>query len=329
MINILLATDSFNQVNGVSTTYKNILNVTKRSVKVIHPGMFKNKSFKLYPEVEICYQPLKVYFKIKKINPTHIHIATEGTIGLIARLYCKLNNIPYSSAYHTKFPEYLKLMIGLPTSISYSFLKKFHRSSKAVLVPSNSCKKELLKKGFDNLTLWTRGVYKDLIAPLPKQKKINNSKKIRVLSVGRLSKEKNIEELCILQDKFEITIVGDGPQYQFLKNKYKNISFLGYKFGKDLAKIYASHDVFCFTSETDTFGIVIIEALCNGLPVAAKNVTGPKDIIVHKQNGFLGSNLELSIIKCSNYDKTSIKKIARKNWSWRNAEKMLFNSLLK
>ena len=150
-----------------------------------------------------------------------------------------------------------------------------------------------------------------------------------MLSVGRLSKEKNIEELCLLQDKFEITIVGDGPQYQFLKNKYKKISFLGYKFGKDLAKIYASHDVFCFTSETDTFGIVIIEALCNGLPVAAKNVTGPKDIIVHKQNGFLGSNLELSIIKCSNYDKTSIKKIARKNWSWRNAEKMLFNSLLK
>ena len=131
----------------------------------------------MYPEVEICYQPLKVYFKIKKINPTHIHIATEGTIGLIARLYCKLNNIPYSSAYHTKFPEYLKLMIGLPTSISYSFLKKFHRSSKAVLVPSNSCKKELLKKGFDNLTLWTRGVSKDLIAPLPKQKKLTTVKK--------------------------------------------------------------------------------------------------------------------------------------------------------
>lgn len=329
MIKILLATDSFNQVNGVSTTYKNILNVTKRSVKVIHPGMFKNKSFKLYPEVEICYQPLKVYLKIKKINPTHIHIATEGTIGLIARLYCKLNNIPYSSAYHTKFPEYLKLMIGLPTSISYSFLKKFHRSSKAVLVPSNSCKKELLKKGFVNLTLWTRGVSKDLIAPLPKQKKINKSENIRVLSVGRLSKEKNIEELCLLQDKFEITIVGDGLQYQFLKNKYKKISFLGYKFGKELAKIYASHDVFCFTSETDTFGIVIIEALCNGLPVAAKNVTGPKDIVTHKQNGFLGSNLELGIIKCANYNKTNIKKISRKKWSWRNAEKILFNSLLK
>ena len=126
MHKILIATDSFDQVNGVSTTYRNILKYSRKKTYVIHPGLFKWKSFSIYPEVQICKEPLKAYRKIKEIDPTHIHIGTEGPIGLAARVYCKLNKIPYTTGYHTKFPEYLWKLLRIPHFITYSYLKVFH-----------------------------------------------------------------------------------------------------------------------------------------------------------------------------------------------------------
>ncbi|NQW35341.1 MAG: glycosyltransferase [Methylophilales bacterium] len=325
MNRIVIATDTFDQVNGVSTTYKNILKVTNHSITIIHPGQFKWKSFKVYPEIQVCIEPFKVYRSIIRFKPTHMHIATEGPVGLIARIYCKINKIPFSSSYHTKFPEYLQAYFRFPPQISYFFLRLFHKKSKAVLVPSKSCKKELEIKNFKNLVLWTRGVNKELII---KASPSRQAKKIKVLNVGRISIEKNIDALCILQDKFDITIVGQGPYLNKIKKKYKKIKFYGYKFGKDLAKIYSENDVFCFTSKTDTFGIVMIEALCNGLPVAAYNVTGPKDIIINKTTGFLGSNLEENIKNCINLNRQTIQNISVKKWTWESCEKILFNNLL-
>ena len=188
MHKILIATDSFDQVNGVSTTYRNILKHSRKKTYVIHPGLFKWKSISMYPEVQLCREPIKAYKKIKEINPTHIHIGTEGPIGLAARIYCKLNKVPYTTGYHTKFPEYLWKLAHIPLFITYTYLKVFHNDSKAILVPSQSCKEELNKKGFNHVIVWTRGVSKNLISNKPYRK----SKIPKIIYVGRVSKEKNL-----------------------------------------------------------------------------------------------------------------------------------------
>jgi glycosyltransferase involved in cell wall biosynthesis len=322
---ILIATDSFNQVNGVSTTYRNILKYSRKKTYVIHPGLFKWKSFSIYPEVQICKEPLKVYRKIKEIDPTHIHIGTEGPIGLAARVYCKLNKIPYTTGYHTKFPEYLWKLLRIPHFVTYSYLKVFHNDSKAILVPSQSCKEELNKKGFNQVELWTRGVSKNLIS----KKSFRRSKSPKIIYVGRVSKEKNLEVLCELQDKFEITIVGEGPILEKLKLKYPKVNFLGYRFGSELADIYKSHDVFCFPSKTDTFGIVMIEALSNGLPIAAYKVTGPVDIVEEGITGYLGDDLEKNIRRCLELDRKNIASNINQRWSWNKCIEILHTHLLR
>ena len=324
MPKILIATDSFDQVNGVSTTYRNILKHSLQKLYVIHPGLFKWKTFSVYPEVQICQEPFKVYKRIKEINPTHIHIGTEGPIGLAARIYCKLNNIPYTTGYHTKFPEYLWRLLHIPHFLTYGYLKIFHNDSKAILVPSNSCKKELNKKGFNRVVVWTRGVAKNLISN-KRYKKTNHTK---VIYVGRVSKEKNLKALCKLQDKFKITIVGDGPILKKLKEKYPKVDFTGYRFGQALADTYKAHDVFCFPSKTDTFGIVMIEALANGLPVAAFKVTGPVDIVRHGKTGYLGNNLEKNIRRCLKLNRKEIAKNINQAWSWKRCVEILEKHLL-
>ena len=168
MPKILIATDSFDQVNGVSTTYRNILKFSHVETLIIHPGMFNWTTFRVYPEVQICTEPFRAYQKIKSIQPTHIHIGTEGPIGLAARIYCKIHNIPYTTGYHTKFPEYLWKLARIPCAMTYTYLKIFHNDSKAILTPSLSSKKELEQRGFNHVHVWTRGVSSELIS----QKKI-------------------------------------------------------------------------------------------------------------------------------------------------------------
>ena len=324
MHKILIATDSFDQVNGVSTTYRNILKHSSKKTYVVHPGLFKWTNFSVYPEVQFCTEPLKAYNKIKEIAPTHIHIGTEGPIGLAARIYCKLNKIPYTTGYHTKFPEYLWKLLRIPEFLTYAYLKVFHNDSKAILVPSKSCQEELFKKGFNHVVVWTRGVAKNLISHKPFKK----SKIPKIIYVGRVSKEKNLDPLCELENKFEITIVGEGPILNKLKDKYPKINFTGYRFGRNLADTYKEHDVFCFPSKTDTFGIVMIEALANGLPVAAYKVTGPVDIVEEGKTGYLGDNLEDNIRRCLKLNRKSIASNINQQWTWDRCIQILHNHLL-
>ena len=325
MPKILIATDSFDQVNGVSTTYRNVLKFSHVETLIIHPGMFNWTTFRVYPEVQICTEPFRAYQKIKRIKPTHIHIGTEGPIGLAARIYCKIHNIPYTTGYHTKFPEYLWKLARIPCAMTYGYLKIFHNDSKAILTPSLSSKKELEQKGFNHVHVWTRGVSSELIS----QKKIVKHKNPRVLYVGRVSREKNLEVLCELQDKFDITIVGEGPRLKAYKKKYAKVNFLGYCFGRELADTYKTHDVFCFPSKTDTFGIVMIEALMNDLPIAAFKVTGPVDIVEHGKTGYLGNDLELNIRKCLKLDRKKISHYLKNRWSWKTCVDILHGHLLR
>lgn len=252
------------------------------------------------------------------MDADYIHIATEGPLGLFAKFYCDFNKIPYTTAYHTKFPEFLKKIAWIPTSITYRYMRWFHKYSKTVLVNTISLKEDLESRGFNNLQLWTRGVSKDLIEVRKSARKHNP---LKVLYVGRVSKEKGLDDLCVLENLYNITVVGDGPYLNELKNKYKLVNFVGYKFGKELKDIYADNDVFAFPSQTDTFGIVIIEALCNGLPVAAFRVTGPQDIIEYGVTGYMvptGNSLIGAIEKCKSLDNVKVQQLSTKQWTWKN-----------
>lgn len=318
---ILVVTDNLkDQVNGVVTTYKNMEAYAVRaghSIVYLDPGKFRHISCPGYPEVKLS---IPSYFtkKIEKMGADRIHIATEGPLGLLAKFHCDYYKIPYTTAYHTKFPEFLKKIAWVPTFITYRYLRWFHKYSKAVLVNTESLKQELADRGFKNLVLWTRGVSKELITTrLSARKHVP----LKVLYVGRVSKEKNLEALCNLQGLYDITIVGDGPHLNYLKKTYNKVNFTGYKFGKELSKIYSENDVFAFPSLTDTFGIVIIEALCNGLPVAGYRVTGPQDIIEYGVTGYMvqtGNSLISAIDKCKSLDNVEVQNISVKKWTWQN-----------
>jgi glycosyltransferase involved in cell wall biosynthesis len=327
---ILIISDNLpDQVNGVVTTYKNLeIYAVSAGYSIVHinPRQFNYIDCPNYPEVKLSW-PKQIGQKIEEMDANHIHIATEGPIGLAAKIYCDYKGYAYTTAYHTKFPEFLNKIAFVPKGITYKFLRWFHKKAKAVLVPSQSVKDELEQKGFKNLVVWTRGVSKDIILPKQSGRK---SQPLKVLSVGRVSREKGLDDLCKLEDDYDITIVGDGPYLNDLKRKYKKVNFVGYKFGKELAKYYSENDVFCFTSQTDTFGIVIIEALCNGLPVAAYRVTGPQDIVEYGVTGYMcmpGNKLSSVIEKCKSLDNVEVQNLSIKKWTWKNCFEIFIKSI--
>lgn len=313
---ILIVTDTFQQTNGVSTTYKNLRRVAKtRNIRfrVLHPSLFRWIPLPFYPEIQLNIQPLRLWRTLNRMQPAQLHIATEGVMGLVARLWCKLHKKPFTTSYHTRFPEYLAVMFKLPPRWAYAYLRWFHRDAVATFVTTEGMREALSARGFSHLVLWSRGVA-DQLVQVPQA--LPAGQKLRVLNVGRISQEKNLDALCLYQHEFDITIVGDGPYLKTLKQKYPHVHFAGYQYGKALASYYASHDVFAFPSMTDTFGIVMIEAMCNGLPVAAFNVTGPKDVVENGFNGILHSDLKQAIERCLTLDKTAIRLKARSQWSW-------------
>ena len=322
---MIIVTDTYDQVNGVSTTYKNLEKVAiKRNIKlnILHPGLFKWVPMPFYPEIQLATQPIKLWQRLNKLNPDRIHIATEGAMGLVARTWCLFYKKRFTTSYHTKFPEYLKTMFGVPLRFTYWYMYRFHQGAKATFITTESVKAELKAKGFDHLVTWTRGVSEDLIqTPIAKK----HTKKLRILNVGRVSREKNLDALCQLQDSFEITIVGDGPYLNDLKKRYQHVHFVGYKFGSALAELYANSDVFAFPSRTDTFGIVMIEAMFNGLPVAGYHVTGPKDVVEHNVTGVLHENLHEAILACRSLNRDIIQQKSRARWSWDRCFDIFYN----
>jgi glycosyltransferase involved in cell wall biosynthesis len=318
---MIIVTDTYQQTNGVSTTYKNLEKVASkrgRALQILHPGLYNWVPMPGYPEIQLAIQPIKFWQTLNKINPEKIHIATEGSMGLVARTWCRWHKKTFTTSYHTKFPEYLKVMFGVPLRFTYWYMRKFHSKAKATFITTPSVKNELTNQGFKNLVIWTRGVADDLVHNNLLHEEIQpvNSEKLRVLYVGRVSREKNIAALCQYENDFEITVVGNGPHFEELNATYKTVKFIGYKFGEELAKIYAQHDVFAFPSHTDTFGIVMIEAMCNGLPVAGYNVAGPKDVVQQGVTGVVGDNLYDAIIACKSLDRAKIKRDSLAKWSW-------------
>jgi len=323
---ILIITDNVpGQINGVVTTFKNLEDCAGRdgySVVYLDPGQFPGVSCPGYPEVRLCW-PLGISAKIKAIQPAFIHIATEGPVGFFARWWCERNHVSYNTSYHTDFAKFLKKMYHIPEGLTWWYLRWFHKNSERVLVTTESIRQDLESRGFKNLVVWTRGVRRDIQG----QRTTTKNARPRLLNVGRVSREKGLADLVPLQDRYDIVIVGDGPYRSELERLMPSAEFVGYLTGQDLADAYASADVFVFPSQADTFGVVNIEALAQGTPVAAYPVPGPRDIIEPGITGSLDWNLERAVLECLNLDRDCVKQ-ASQRWTWESCWHIFRDNLI-
>jgi glycosyltransferase involved in cell wall biosynthesis len=326
---ILIVTDNLpDQINGVVTTYKNIESMAVLdgyTVDYIDPSRFRYVDCPGYNEVKLTF-PWRMGEEIKKINPDYIHIATEGPLGLWARAYLSKHNIRHNTAYHTKFPEGLYKLFGIPEFLTWRYVRWFHKHSGKVLTTTDTMKRDLLAHNFDdNIVSWTRGVDREIFNP---SHRVETTSKY-LLCVSRVSKEKNLEEFFELDYPGYLKVmVGDGPMLETYKKKYPDVHFTGFKTGVDLARYYANAEVFVFPSMWETFGIVMIEAMACGTPVAAFPCDGPKDVIEQGVTGFMNESLSDAIDGCLQLNRDSIHKGSTK-WSWDNAWQTFRDNLIK
>jgi glycosyltransferase involved in cell wall biosynthesis len=294
MSRILIVTDAWHpQVNGVVRTLDTTVRTLRQLghlVEVLAPDRFTPVPNFAYPEIPLCWPwPHRVQAVIHQFQPHHLHIATEGPIGVVVRQFAVNRGWRFSTSYHTKFPEYARHLIGLPETVGYRFLRWFHAASSSMMVATPSLEAELQSRGFRTpMRRWSRGVDLGLFRPRPRTE--TYPRPIQ-LYVGRVSAEKGLDDFLSLKSPGTKLVVGDGPARAELQAKYADAVFLGYRKGESLAAEYANADVFVFPSRTDTFGLVMIEAMACGVPVAAYPVTGPIDIVTNPRCGALRENL--------------------------------------
>ena len=327
MKKILIITDAWEpQVNGVVTTMTTVVKKLKEKnfkVEVIHPGMFHTFPLPNYPEISVAWNFWDLKKKIEKFDADYMHISVEGPLGITGRHYCLENNIPYTTCIHTKFPEYVYERFGIGLDVTKGLLKWFHNPAAKTLVNTTSHKEELEQDGFTDLVLWSRGFDEKIFYPCP-----DGGKKKYLLYVGRVAVEKNIEEFLKMPSHLPKVVVGGGPSLKSYAKKYPDVEFVGFKKGKELADYYRDAACFVFPSLTDTFGIVLIEALACGTPLAGFNVTGPKDIVIEGVNGSLDDkNLENAVKRALQVDRTSTFN-SSKTYTWDTVAEQFINSLV-
>lgn len=326
---LVVVTDAWKpQVNGVVTTLGKTTETIRsfgHEVLVINPSECKTIPCPTYPEIRLALRPFKFVKQcLEEFNPTHIHIATEGPLGLAARKYCIKHQLAFTTSYHTQFPEYIKERFPIPLGISYHFFRRFHNKATRTMVGTPHQRKILQDRQFKNLSLWSRGVDTDLFQPSDKTF-LDYPKPIWV-NVGRVAVEKNIEAFLSLSLPGTKVVIGDGPALEELRQQYPDVKFEGYKFGKELATYIASGDVFVFPSLTDTFGVVMLEAMACGLPVAAFPVTGPRDVVRNGVTGVLNENLESAALEALKLNPQDCINQAHE-YTWEQATRQFINNL--
>lgn len=326
---ILIITDNLpDQINGVVTTYKNIEPFAIRdgyTIHYIHPGRYRYVDCPKYNEVKLAY-PKGLGKEIKAFAPNYIHIATEGPMGLFARRYLTIHGHRYNTAYHTKFPEGIKAILGIPETLTWPVIRWFHSNSNRVLTTTASMVSTLKSHGFgDNVISWTRGVDRSIFKPVEKQKEYP---KPLLVCVSRVSAEKNLEKFFDLDYPGATKImVGDGPKLKEYQEKYLNVQFVGFKRGEELAYYYQQADVFVFPSRWDTFGLVMIEAMACGTPVAAYPVQGPLDVIDDGLTGYMRDDLRSAVDLCLALDRNIVYNQSLR-WSWERAWEIFRDNLV-
>ncbi len=316
------------QINGVVTTLSKtcqILRELGHAVETITPDRFSTWPCPTYPEIRLamgCGRRLSQL--LDDFQPEALHIATEGPLGLAARAYCRRRNLPYTTSFHTRFPEYVHMRFKLPLAWSYSLLRWFHGDSHRVMVATPSLMDELGQWGFQNMVLWSRGVDTETFRPGPKDF-IPDERPV-FLYAGRVAVEKGIEDFLATDLPGTKYVVGDGPQRMFLEQKYPGVRFVGYKTGDELASYIAASDVFVFPSRTDTFGLVVLEALACGVPVAAYPVQGPRDVLTDPNVARLSPDLGLAATEALLLRPEDCRRFALK-FTWERCARQFFGNL--
>ncbi len=313
---ISIVTDAWHpQVNGVVRTLSKVADLISQRGHVVQMVTADGRpTFELptYPEIRLAITGAgEIGSEITAFEPDAIHIATEGTLGLAARRFCVRHHLPFTTGYHTRFPEMIRMRLPIPgvESIAHRWFRWFHGPSRRVMVPTPSMAAVLKKKRFMNVVTWSRGVDHHLFRPQSTDA-LDGLPRPVSLYAGRIAVEKDLPEFLDLDLPGSKVVVGDGPMLKELKGRYPDVVFPGYLTGDQLARTIAAADVFVFPSRTDTFGLVMIEALASGVPIAAYDVPGPRDIITSDAVGAVGPDLRTSIRTALNGDPESCRKHA-------------------
>jgi len=316
---VLIATDAWHpQVNGVVRTLTSLAEAAKGlgvAVEFLTPDGFRSIPLPTYPDIRLALTNRReIARRIEAINPDAIHVATEGPIGYAVRAYCRRKGRPFTSSYTTCFPEYIAARAPIPLSWSYAVLRRFHAAAAVTMVSTPSLMAELRSRGFGNLDMWTRGVDTELFKPHPAAA-LDLPRPI-FLTVGRVAVEKNLEAFLALDLPGSKVVIGDGPQLAELRQRFPHATFLGARKGAELAGLVAAADVFVFPSRTDTFGVVQLEALACGVPVAAFPVMGPKDVIGNQPIGALDDDLRAACLGALKLSREACRAFAlTRSWS--------------
>lgn len=329
MNRIALVTDAWHpQINGVVTTLTQTISNLKSfgyEVKAITPEGLPALPCPTYPEIRLAMAGTGHLFReLASFAPYAVHIATEGPLGWAARAICKRHGFPFTTSYHTRFPESLRLRLPIPLRLSYSWLRRFHNSGERTMIATPMLQKELQAHGINKTVLWSRGVDAELFQPADKSK-IRDRRPVFIY-VGRVAVEKNVEAFLQLELPGTKYVVGDGPALQELKENYPQVIFTGYKTGKSLAELMAAADVFVFPSQTDTFGVVLLEAMAAGIPVAAYPVPGPLETVHDGINGYLDKDLRTAALKALTLSSQACRSYAKER-SWQRCSRQFLANL--
>ena len=326
---IVIATDAWHpQVNGVVRTLTSLARAATTlgaEIEFLTPDGFPSFALPTYPGLRLAVPNRReIARRIEAAAPEAIHIATEGPIGWAVRGYCLRHKLAFTTSYTTRFPEYVSVRTGIPTAVGYAVMRHFHSASATIMVATNSLRQELGQRGFKKLGFWTRGVDTDLFRP-DEPATLDLPRPI-FLTVGRVAVEKNLDAFLSLDLPGSKVVIGDGPQRAELERRYPRAIFLGEKKGRDLASHIAAGDVFVFPSLTDTFGVVQLEALACGVPVAAFPVTGPLDVIADRPIGAIDSDLRSACLRALGRSRETCRGFALEH-SWENSARQFVGNL--
>jgi len=332
MTSILIVSDAWHpQINGVVRSLERTaeqLEAIGVTVKFLTPQAFRTLPCPTYPEIRLSLTFTgRVRRMIREFACDHLHIATEGPLGIMAAQVARKDGFPFTTSYHTRFPEYLSARLPVPLSWSYSWLRRFHNSGDGCMVATRSLENDLRERGFENLMRWSRGVDEQVFQPYEGSVLPADLPRPVFMNVGRVAVEKNIEAFLELDLPGSKVVVGGGPQFESLKRKYPKVLFTGPKVGEDLARHYASADVFVFPSLTDTFGNVMLEALACGVPVAAYPVMGPLDVIADTGAGVLADDLREACLAALDVPREHCRKVSL-DFTWAASARQFLDNVI-
>lgn len=315
---IAIVTDAWEpQVNGVVTTLtrtQECLEALGHAVRIFSPAGHRTVPCPTYPEIRLALFPeRRLARELESFGPDAVHVATEGPLGGAARRHCRRANLAFTTSYHTQFPQYVRSRVPVPIGLSYAYLRHHHGAARRTLVATEHQRRELVRWGFGNVVVWPRGVDTETFRPRAGLE-LGLERPIWMYA-GRVAVEKNLEAFLELDLPGSKVVVGDGPDRARLAARHPSARFVGYKFGVDLAQHLSAADVFVFPSRTDTFGLVMLEALACGTPVAAYPVTGPVDVVTSGTDGVLDADLRRAALAALGIDREACRATAlRRTW---------------